>query len=154
MASMFHVLAPLTPLTSVHGTERSSETVDRPSAKPLAKAAGKKPDHQQARPAPAATPGLVSRVRSRLFPAKAVAREEALAPEGQKRGIGFQASIAELLLVNRLKALGRRHHAVEAEIMERASHVVFVTCQNWFTEPEAQALQARQTRTSPHRTRL
>lgn len=95
--------------------------------------------------APAAT-GLVSRVRNRLFPARAAA--VALVPaEAKKRGIGFQASIAELLLINRLKALGRRDQS--AEVMERASHIVFVTCQNWFTEPEAKAKSQQ-----PHKVRL
>ncbi|RYX96655.1 MAG: hypothetical protein EOO28_07045 [Comamonadaceae bacterium] len=89
-------------------------------------------------------PGLVSRVRNRLFPAKTPRHPDSV--ETPKHGIGFQASIAELLLINRLKALGRRDQS--AEMMERASHIVFVTCQNWFTEPEAKA------KALPHKTRL
>ena len=100
---------------------------------------------KQPRDLPPASPSLVSRVRNRLFPAKAAPVSDLVA-EGQKRGIGFQASIAELLLINRLKALGRRDQS--AEIMERASHIVFVTCQNWFTEPEAKA------KSLPHKARL
>jgi len=61
-----------------------------------------------------------------------------------KRKISFQASIAEFLLVNRLRA--RRRAQPSKDVLERAERIVFVTCQNWFARPG---------RSSPdHRTRL
>lgn len=47
-----------------------------------------------------------------------------------QRPVGFPASIAEFLLVFRLRA--RRRSALSADILERAVRVVFVTCQHWF----------------------
>lgn len=100
-------------------------------------------------PAPAPA-GLVSRVKRRLFPAstRAPATSTALVTAPRK-GITFQASIAEFLLVNRLRARGRRDQA--SEMLERASHIVFVTCKNWFTEP---SVTRSNQRTSVHETRL
>jgi hypothetical protein len=43
---------------------------------------------------------------------------------------GQRASIAQLLLVARLRARTRRDLAVDS--LERAAHVIFVTCKNWF----------------------
>jgi len=45
--------------------------------------------------------------------------------------VGFPSSIAEFLLVFRLKA--RRPSMLSADILERAVRVVFVTCKNWFS---------------------
>ncbi|MFI5447832.1 hypothetical protein [Polaromonas sp. UC242_47] len=42
-----------------------------------------------------------------------------------------RASIAELLLVARLRARNRRDLAVDT--LERAAQVLWVTCKNWFT---------------------
>jgi len=42
-----------------------------------------------------------------------------------------RASIAQLLLVARLKARTRRDLAVDS--LDRAAHVMFVTCKNWFS---------------------
>ena len=47
-----------------------------------------------------------------------------------QRPVGFPASIAEFLLVFRLRA--RRRSAQSSDILERAVRVVFVTCQHWF----------------------
>lgn len=47
-----------------------------------------------------------------------------------QRPVGFPASIAEFLLVFRLRA--RRRSALSSDILERAVRVVFVTCQHWF----------------------
>lgn len=47
-----------------------------------------------------------------------------------QRQVGFPASIAEFLLVFRLKA--RRRSTLTADILERAVRVVFVTCRSWF----------------------
>ena len=63
-----------------------------------------------------------------------------------RRDIGFQASIAEFLLINRLRA--RRPAQPSADVLERAAHIVFVTCQNWFGKSGGDA------DPSSHRTRL
>lgn len=42
----------------------------------------------------------------------------------------LRASIAQLLLVTRLRALTRR--SLTVDLLERAAHVIFVTCKNWF----------------------
>jgi hypothetical protein len=42
----------------------------------------------------------------------------------------LRASLAQLLLVTRLRARTRRDLAVD--LLERAAHVIFVTCKNWF----------------------
>ncbi|MDO8375007.1 MAG: hypothetical protein Q7T39_24005 [Polaromonas sp.] len=47
-----------------------------------------------------------------------------------RRGDGQRASMAQLLLVARLRARNRRDLA--ADSLERAAHVIFVTCKNWF----------------------
>ena len=74
--------------------------------------------------------GLLERVRKRLFPAgtQTLALPSSLA----RRGISFNASIAEFLLVVRLKARSQRK-VQAAEILDRASHIVFVTCKDWFS---------------------
>lgn len=52
--------------------------------------------------------------------------------KGIDKAVSFNASIAELLLVNRLKA--RICPVTQAtDILERASNIVFVTCKNWFS---------------------
>jgi hypothetical protein len=53
-------------------------------------------------------------------------------PIAQKK-MTFQASIAEFLLVNRLRA--RKRAEPSADVLERASRIVFVTCKNWFAAP-------------------
>lgn len=47
-----------------------------------------------------------------------------------RRVEGQRASIAQLLLLARLRARNRRDLAVDS--LERAAHVIFVTCKNWF----------------------
>ncbi|WP_141397473.1 hypothetical protein [Polaromonas sp. AER18D-145] len=42
----------------------------------------------------------------------------------------LRASLAQLLLVARLRARTRRDLAVD--LLERAAHVIFVTCKSWF----------------------
>lgn len=96
----------------------------------------------------------VSRLRQRLFqPWSQAGREAAARAAGTgslapvpipKKSIGFQASIAEFLLVNRLRA--RRRSEKSPDVLERAARIVFVTCQNWFAEPERDNVR--------HRTRL
>ena len=68
-------------------------------------------------------------------------------PAVYKRKAGFQASIAEMLLVSRLKARNEQDSQVsDAGILDRAAHVIFVTCKNWFT--------SSQDRLDQHKTRL
>lgn len=86
-----------------------------------------------AAPAPAAS--MASRFRQRLFlpwsgPPAATRLPE---PVAQKK-MSFQASIAEFLLVNRLRA--RKRAEPSADVLERAARIVFVTCQNWFAKPQ------------------
>lgn len=104
-------------------------------------------------PAVVTTPapqGLVSRVKRRLFPASTRSPSASTALiAAPRKGITFQASIAEFLLVNRLRARSRRDQA--SEMLERASHIVFVTCKNWFAEP---SVTRSNQRTSIHETRL
>ena len=49
-----------------------------------------------------------------------------------KRGTGFRAGIAEFLLILRLKSHRRGDRA--NDIPERATRIILVTCQNWFTD--------------------
>lgn len=90
---------------------------------------------------------MVSRFRQRLFQPWSGPRAPAAAHPPQelaKKKLGFQASIAEFLLVSRLRA--RRPAAPSADVLERAARIVFVTCQNWFAPA--------QHREVSHRTRL
>lgn len=86
---------------------------------------------------PAQAASLASRWRQRLFPPWSSRDGAAPAPQPvclpvpvAKRQLGFQASLAEFLLVNRLRA--RLRAASCADVLERASRIVFVTCKNWF----------------------
>jgi hypothetical protein len=96
---------------------------------------------QEANRVPAPPASMASRFRQRLFhpwsgpvtpPSPSPSSSRLPAPVA-KRKISFQASIAEFLLVNRLRA--RRRAQPSAEVMERAARIVFVTCQNWFAKP-------------------
>lgn len=94
---------------------------------------------EKAGAAHAAPTSMASRFRQRLFQPWAGPRAPTAAqppePVAQKK-MTFQASIAEFLLVSRLRA---RRHAERAEpsteVLERAARIVFVTCQNWFAKP-------------------
>ena len=95
--------------------------------------------------------GLVAKVRQvrqRLFPSRTSATKAAetsgkpsenqsvLATKNlARRSVNFQASIAEFFLVNRLRARSQQSKQA-AEILERASHIVFVTCKHWFAEDD------------------
>ena len=85
----------------------------------------------KALPATLPEQGRMARFRQRLFQPRSDAGKAGLPP---KSNIGFQASIAEFLLVNRLRA--RRKAEPSADVLERAARIVFVTCQNWFAKPE------------------
>lgn len=71
---------------------------------------------------------IVARVRQRLFPA-----DTATIRAASRRGISINASIAEFLLINRLRARSGQRRQQAAEILERAAQIVFVTCKNWFS---------------------
>jgi hypothetical protein len=59
-------------------------------------------------------------------------RPDGRAAEGEvKRDAGQWASIAQLLLLARLRARNRRDLAVDS--LERAAQVMLVTCKNWFS---------------------
>lgn len=49
-----------------------------------------------------------------------------------KRRLSFRAGIAGFLLTLRLKA--RRRAGRSSDIVERAVHIIFVTCKNWFVD--------------------
>lgn len=87
----------------------------------------------------------MSRVRQRLFPPRSVdssaaprldvAHRPATPPAPVSLRAGFQAGIAEFLLVTRLRA--RRRAAPSADVLERAARIVFVTCKNWFATADS-----------------
>lgn len=51
-----------------------------------------------------------------------------------------RASVAQLLLVTRLRALNRRDLAIDT--LERAAHVIWVTCRSWFSSGQPPASSA------------
>jgi hypothetical protein len=57
--------------------------------------------------------------------------EQAHAGAPLSRGSAQRASVAQLLLVARLKARNRRDLALDT--LERGAHVMWVTCRNWFS---------------------
>lgn len=87
----------------------------------------------------------VRQVRQRLFPPRVPDVPVDAAPAAKtgvlaklalpKRSMNFQASIAEFFLVSRLRARSQQSKQAK-EILERASHIVFVTCKNWFAEED------------------
>lgn len=96
-------------------------------------------------PSAAPTSTLATRVRQRLFQPWSQRGAAAAAPSlpapVARRHLGFQASIAEFLLVTRLRA--RRRAAPSADVLERAARIVFVTCQNWFGTDDSRSADAR-----------
>lgn len=71
---------------------------------------------------------MVDRVRERLFPPRAKAPLKPAARS--RREINFRASLAEMLLILRLRARSRT--SASQDVLERGAHVVDVTCKNWF----------------------
>ena len=103
-----------------------------------------KPASRSTEPSPVPASTLVGRVRQRLFQPRSqcgAASTASLPAPIAKRHLGFQASIAEFLLVTRLRA--RRRAAPSADVLERAARMVFVTCQNWFGTVESRSAGAR-----------
>ncbi len=94
-------------------------------------------------PEPAST--VVSRFRQRLFQPWSQPRDATAPPLPvplPRRQVGFPASIAEFLLVIRMRA--RQRSASSVDVLERAVRIVFVTCQNWFAAEDSR-------RVDPHR---
>ncbi len=85
--------------------------------------------------------GLMARFGRRLFRADAAPRHFRVQDTLSQKAIGFHARMAEFLLVNRLKARLRRHDGTQ--IMERAAHIVAVTCDHWFLAPDGKAPERR-----------
>lgn len=56
---------------------------------------------------------------------------EAESGTAMSRASAQRASVAQLLLVARLKARNRRDLAVDT--LERGAHVIWVTCKSWFS---------------------
>ena len=82
-------------------------------------------------PPPSGT--AVSRLKDRLLHPWTRSRDEAspnLPIVAPPRPVGFPASVAEFLLVFRLRV--RRRSALSADMLERALRVVLVTCKSWF----------------------
>lgn len=73
-----------------------------------------------------------------LWPARAMSEGDT-AP--MTCGTQQHASMAQGLLLARLKAHNRRDLAVGS--MDRAAHVMFVTCKNWFSAGRAHDTEAR-----------
>lgn len=73
--------------------------------------------------------GLVARLGRRLLDARAV---KALPASARKMSLRLQASIAESLLVSRLRARTQRQNAPSADVLERGARMVLVTCNSWF----------------------
>jgi hypothetical protein len=75
--------------------------------------------------------GLVARLRKRMFePLGGRSARPAAPPKPARRDVGFQASLAEFLLINRLRA--RRKAEPSADVLERGARILQVTCKHWF----------------------
>ena len=75
----------------------------------------------------------VSRLKDRLLHPWSRSKDEVsthLPSVAPSRPVGFPASVAEFLLVFRLRV--RRRSALCGDMLERALRVVLVTCKNWF----------------------
>ena len=91
------------------------------------------PKSKLATETPVVDDGLVARFRKRLFEPRvrpAGAQPSPQAPQLPKREINFRASLAEFLLINRLRA--RRKAAPSADVLAHGERIVFITCKNWF----------------------
>ena len=94
---------------------------------------------------PALPPGLVSRFRQKLCllrrPMFGVSTGTS---QLSRQTLTLRAGIAELLLVTRLKARTKPAGSQSnAEVLERATEIVYVTCKSWFTDAEKEFPQNR-----------
>ena len=87
------------------------------------------------------TLGLVAKFRQKLFASRTASASKSLVVLS-KRDISLSRT-AELLLISRLKA--RNPSNQTTGMLERAAHIVFVTCKNWFSDSAPQK--------TPHRHR-
>ena len=87
------------------------------------------------------TLGLVAKFRKKLFASRPPSASSGLVVLS-KRDISLSRT-AELLLISRLKA--RSPCIQTAGMLERAAHIVFVTCKNWFSDSEPQRAPRRHT---------
>lgn len=80
-----------------------------------------------------AAPGPASRVhrRGQGFPALAVAWPERVPVPGRHM-LSLRAGMAELVLLNRLRARTRR--GLNVDVLERAARIIEVTAQGWLGE--------------------
>ena len=81
----------------------------------------------------------MSRLKDKVLPSQARAQQEDSARVPviiPPRPLGFPASVAEFLLVLRLR-LRRRSAPSGSGIMSRAANMLLVTCKNWFGGKEA-----------------
>ncbi len=95
---------------------------------------------QPSKDVPSPPDSAMSRLRQRLFPARTASvdvkpPQSNLPVVARPRHVALQASIAEFLLINRLRARFRAQPC--ADMLERAARIVFVTCQNWFAPVES-----------------
>ena len=77
--------------------------------------------------------GLVARLGRRLLDARAV---KALPASARKMSLRLQASIAESLLISRLRARTQRTQRTQPsaspDVLARGARMVHVTCNSWF----------------------
>jgi hypothetical protein len=56
----------------------------------------------------------------------------------RRMSLKLQAGMTEFLLLTRLRARNQKTQpAQSADVLQRGAHVVDVTCQNWFANPNA-----------------
>ena len=87
------------------------------------------------------TLGLVAKFRQRLFASRPASASTGMVVLS-KRDVSLSRT-AELLLISRLKACSPCNQT--AGMLERAAHIVFVTCKNWFSDPDPQRAPRRHT---------
>ena len=87
------------------------------------------------------TPSFVAKFRQRLFASRTASAPNTLVVLS-KRDVSLSRT-AELLLISRLKARSPRNQT--SGMLDRAAHIVFVTCKSWFSDPSPQRAPRRHT---------
>lgn len=131
----------------------AAERPARPAAPTVSPVASAQPTRPQAVPAPPRG-GMVARFRRRLFNPLGDRgdKADALAPVGRpdtadvptpkRHDVGFKASLAEFLLINRLRARIRPKAAQpvqSADMLQRAEQIIYVTCKDWFGDGDSRS---------------
>ena len=65
-----------------------------------------------------------------------------VAPVKKRLDVGFKASLAEFLLINRLRARIRPKTAQpvqSADVLQRAEKIIYVTCKDWFGDGDSRS---------------